>query len=141
MNRRSFLAGVGSLFAAPAIVHAGNLMPVKVIPFEPYMLLRGRHLLTDELHEVRIYDDASRVDSFISPDFFGRYIQAQSQFAGLPEEVGIAWSREGEKAMRMLEAEGTSTVAAYGEPLRLLNLSRSAPEPYAIDWNGYPVRK
>ena len=32
LARRSFLAGLGSfLIAAPAIVHAGNLMPVKAI--------------------------------------------------------------------------------------------------------------
>jgi hypothetical protein len=29
INRRGLLAGLGSLLAAPAIVHAGNLMPVK----------------------------------------------------------------------------------------------------------------
>lgn len=31
MHRRKFLVGLGSLLAAPAIVHAGNLMPVKAI--------------------------------------------------------------------------------------------------------------
>lgn len=29
--RRSFLTGLASLIAAPAIVHAGNLMPVKAL--------------------------------------------------------------------------------------------------------------
>lgn len=29
--RRSFLTGLASLLAAPAIVHAGNLMPVKAL--------------------------------------------------------------------------------------------------------------
>lgn len=32
LSRRGFLSGLGSLLAAPAIVHAGNLMPVKLIP-------------------------------------------------------------------------------------------------------------
>lgn len=31
IGRRGFLAGLGSLLAAPAIVHAGNLMPVRSI--------------------------------------------------------------------------------------------------------------
>lgn len=30
-TRRKFLTGLGSLLAAPAIVHAGNLMPVKAL--------------------------------------------------------------------------------------------------------------
>lgn len=29
LGRRSFLVGMGAMLAAPAIVHAGNLMPVK----------------------------------------------------------------------------------------------------------------
>lgn len=37
MNRRSFLAGLGSLIAAPAIVRASSLMPVRgiVMPVSP----------------------------------------------------------------------------------------------------------
>ncbi len=31
IGRRAFLTGLGSLLAAPAIVHAGNLMPVRSI--------------------------------------------------------------------------------------------------------------
>lgn len=30
IGRRSFLTGLGALLAAPAIVHAGNLMPIRV---------------------------------------------------------------------------------------------------------------
>lgn len=30
--RRKFLIGLGSMLAAPAIVHAGNLMPIKALP-------------------------------------------------------------------------------------------------------------
>ena len=33
--RRGFLAGLGSLFAAPAIVRAESLMPVKLVDFSP----------------------------------------------------------------------------------------------------------
>lgn len=31
IKRRAFLTGLGVLIAAPAIVHAGNLMPIKVM--------------------------------------------------------------------------------------------------------------
>jgi hypothetical protein len=34
MNRRGFLSGIIALAAAPAIVRAGSLMPVKVMPEE-----------------------------------------------------------------------------------------------------------
>lgn len=30
INRRGILVGVGAMLAAPAIVHAGNLMPIKI---------------------------------------------------------------------------------------------------------------
>jgi hypothetical protein len=32
MNRRGVLCGLASILAAPAIVHAGNLMPIKAMP-------------------------------------------------------------------------------------------------------------
>lgn len=35
LNRRSLITGMISLVAAPAIVRAGNLMPVKVMAAEP----------------------------------------------------------------------------------------------------------
>ena len=49
IGRRGFLAGLGSVLAAPAIVHVGNIMPV-VVPFhqrmywEVYRLGRGSSL-------------------------------------------------------------------------------------------------
>ncbi len=36
MNRRGILLGLASALAAPAIVHAGNLMPVKALKPEPF---------------------------------------------------------------------------------------------------------
>ena len=49
MNRRGFLLGLTSVLAAPAIVHAGNLMPVRA--FDPYYTryLVAYHIGTDEL--------------------------------------------------------------------------------------------
>ncbi len=35
LGRRSFLTGLGAMLAAPAIVHAGNLMPVKALKIAP----------------------------------------------------------------------------------------------------------
>jgi hypothetical protein len=35
LDRRAFLLGFGAAIAAPAIVRAGSLMPVRVIPFDP----------------------------------------------------------------------------------------------------------
>ena len=35
-SRRSFITGLVSLIAAPAIIRAGSLMPVKVMEFGPF---------------------------------------------------------------------------------------------------------
>ena len=40
-TRRKFLTGLGSLLASPAIVHAGNLMPVKALQFSGNILDGG----------------------------------------------------------------------------------------------------
>ena len=48
LNRRGLLLGLSSALAAPAIVHAGNLMPVKVVPptkVVQYLLWSEEHLL------------------------------------------------------------------------------------------------
>jgi len=42
MERRSFLTGLISLIAAPAIVRVGSLMPVKSMISEPQFLLAGQ---------------------------------------------------------------------------------------------------
>lgn len=103
MNRRKFLINAFSLVASPAIVQASSLMPIKVIPFDPYMVLRGPSLYTGEMTEVRVYDDGSLIDSFVNPDFLNRYNEAARKFMGYPS-VGIAHTREDEKAMRMVDA-------------------------------------
>lgn len=53
MIRRSFLTGLGALFAAPAIVHAGNLMPVKSIAFSHTRYLLDYDISWDQ-HFLRI---------------------------------------------------------------------------------------
>lgn len=47
MNRRGFIRGIIGLCAAPAIVRAGSLMPVKVIP--ELAVTSGNILLTPEM--------------------------------------------------------------------------------------------
>lgn len=81
MNRRGFLLGLTSALAAPAIVHAGNLMPVKI--FDPYYTryLVAYNIGTDELL-LRV-DRAlfplpnpknSRLAEVVSPEFVHRFI-------------------------------------------------------------------
>jgi hypothetical protein len=42
IHRRTFLAGLFSAFAAPAIVRAENIMPVRlIVPSPPEILVRG----------------------------------------------------------------------------------------------------
>jgi hypothetical protein len=52
-SRRGFIAGLGALFiAAPAIVRATSIMPVKAISIED--LLRDRGCCTSQTHEVQL---------------------------------------------------------------------------------------
>lgn len=100
-TRRRFLTGMASLFAAPAIVSAQNLMPVKVIPFDPYMLVRGRDILTGEMVETRIYEKAGDPFAFLSEDFYMRFGKATSLVSMSGLETAAIESRADEKAMRM----------------------------------------
>lgn len=47
IHRRSFITGLVSLVAAPAIVRAGSLMPVKVMPVELDLCAMMEALLED----------------------------------------------------------------------------------------------
>jgi hypothetical protein len=100
-TRRGFITGMASLFAAPAIVSAQNLMPVKVIPFEPYMLVRGISVVNGEWVETKIMETAGDPSAFLSEDFYrrlGREINLMSM-SGL--QTAAIESRADEKAMRM----------------------------------------
>lgn len=59
IQRRSFLIGLGSLLAAPAVVHSSNIMPIKL--FNPYYT---RYLLDYEIGSDRM---AIRVDKALHP--------------------------------------------------------------------------
>ena len=96
-TRRGFLTGMASLFAAPAIVHSGNLMPIKVLPFESYMQVEG--LSFDGERVIRkIFEDNSRPDAFVGIDFFDKYKEATRDLRSVVNAV--VTNREEEKKMR-----------------------------------------
>ena len=129
MNRRKFLINAFSLVAAPAVVQASSLMPVKVIPFDPYMVLRGPSLYTGEMMDIRVYDDGSLIDSFVNPSFLDRYNEAARKFMGYPT-VGIAHTAEEAKAMRMVEPAHPTA----WQPIR-----KDAKPFDGRDWDGSPI--
>jgi hypothetical protein len=99
-SRRGFLTGMASLFAAPAIVSAQNLMPVKVIPFEPYMLVRGRDLVTGEWVETKLMETAGDPFAFLNESFYGRLGLATNRMSMSGLQTAAIESRADEKAMR-----------------------------------------
>ena len=104
-SRRGFLTGMASLFAAPAIVSAQNLMPVKVIPFEPYMLVRGRNIAINKIVEVKLYEKAGDPFAFLSEDFYRRLGHTTSLMSLSGLQTAAIESRADEKAMRMFTHE------------------------------------
>jgi len=104
-TRRGFLTGMASLFAAPAIVSAQNLMPVKVIPFDPYMIVRGRDLATGEWIETKIMETAGDAFAFLSESFYMRLGLATNRLSLSGLQTAAIESRADEKAMRMFTHE------------------------------------
>ena len=102
-SRRGFLTGMASLFAAPAIVSAQNLMPIKVIPFNPYMLVRGRDLVTGEWVETKLMETAGDPFAFLSEGFYGRLGFATNQMSLSGLQTAAIESRADEKAMRFFQ--------------------------------------
>jgi hypothetical protein len=102
-SRRGFLTGMASLFAAPAIVSAQNLMPIKVIPFDPYMLVRGRSLITGKWIETKLTEKACDFlpFAFLSEEFHRRLGHATSLMSLSGLQTAAIESRADEKAMRM----------------------------------------
>ncbi|KPK59047.1 MAG: hypothetical protein AMJ59_12805 [Gammaproteobacteria bacterium SG8_31] len=94
---------MASLFAAPAIVSAQNLMPVKVIPFEPYMLVRGRDLVTGEWVETKLMETAGDPFAFLSEGFYMRLGLATNRLSMSGLQTAAIESRADEKAMRFFQ--------------------------------------
>jgi hypothetical protein len=104
-TRRGFLTGMASLFAAPAIVNAQNLMPIKVLPFEPYMLIRGQHLVTGDWIETKLMEKACDPFAFVSDDFYRRLGRLTSRMSMSGLQTAAIESRADEKTMRMFTHE------------------------------------
>ena len=102
-SRRGFLTGMASLFAAPAIVSAQNLMPIKVLPFEPYMLVRGISLVNGEWTETKIMEAAGDPFAFLSEDFYRRFGHATNLMFMDGLQTSAIESRADEKAMRFFQ--------------------------------------
>ena len=102
-SRRGFLTGMASLFAAPAIVSAQNLMPVKVIPFDPYMIVRGRDILTNAIIETRLYEKAGDPFAFLNDAFYTRLGKATSGLSMSGLETAAIESRADEKALKFFQ--------------------------------------
>lgn len=102
-TRRGFLTGMASLFAAPAIVSAQNLMPIKVIPFDPYMLVRGRDILTNAIIETKLYETAGDPFAFLNDAFYTRLGKATSGMSMSGLQTAAIESRADEKAMRFFQ--------------------------------------
>ena len=114
-SRRGFLTGMASLFAAPAIVSAQNLMPIKVIPFDPYMLVRGRDLVTGEWVETKLMETAGDPFAFLSEGFYGRLGFATNQMSLSGLQTAAIESRADEKAMRMFTHEQSEAFRLHHE--------------------------
>ena len=100
-SRRGFLTGMASLFAAPAIVSAQNLMPIKVLPFEPYMLVRGISVVNGEWVETKLMETAGDPFAFLNEDFYRRLGSATNLMFMDGLQTAAIESRADEKAMRM----------------------------------------
>jgi hypothetical protein len=114
-TRRSFLTGVASLFAAPAIVSAQNLMPIKVIPFDPYMLVRGRDLVTGEWVETKIFEKAGDPFAFLNEGFYGRLGLATNQMSLSGLQTAAIESRADEKATRFFQHQAPEAFRLHHE--------------------------
>ena len=102
-TRRGFLTGMASLFAAPAIVSAQNLMPVKVIPFEPFMVVRGISVVNGEWVEIKIMEAAGDPTAFLNESFYRRLGHATGDMSLRGLQTAAIESRADEKAMRFFQ--------------------------------------
>lgn len=59
-SRRGFLTGLTALVAAPAVIRVADLMPVKRVPFMPYVRLYQNSLAGEKIAEDYFYIDLSR---------------------------------------------------------------------------------
>lgn len=97
MNRRGILLGLASALAAPAIVHAGNLMPVKALLVEapkPSWIIKGFDHLGQPMTEtifplseadwLKSYLNFNRVDQILAPTPDGGHMPWSNSRFNLP---------------------------------------------------------
>lgn len=77
INRRKLLVGLGSLIAAPAVVRAASLMPVRRPPMWGPIILGTRRALFDDLREM---DDLIVNEAFFGLPIFQGYV---GEFRGI----------------------------------------------------------
>ena len=78
IERRSFLKGVAAALAAPAIVHAGNLMPIKPVQ-EALPMLREIDIVSNPEFQEFLEGMSQRMVATI---FYGNPDWEPMQFAG-----------------------------------------------------------
>jgi hypothetical protein len=59
-SRRKFLTGLTALVAAPAVIRVADLMPVKRVPFIPYVRFYQNSLAGEKIAEDYFYIDLSK---------------------------------------------------------------------------------
>jgi hypothetical protein len=72
IGRRGFLAGLGALMAAPAIVSVANIMPVKAMPSQDVLLeLIAKRMAEAERIMYRSLSEMLYGDDAVTPPNFG----------------------------------------------------------------------
>lgn len=97
MNRRGILLGLASALAAPAIVHAGNLMPIKALIIDapkPTWIMKGFDHLGQPMTEtltplseadwMKGYLNFKRVDQILAPTLDGGHMPWSNTALNLP---------------------------------------------------------
>lgn len=95
MNRRGILLGLMSALAAPAIAHAGNLMPIKALiiePVKPTWIIQGIDVYGNRVTEVIEAANAGDPEAWNSS--YGKFSSIESIHAPDPLEPSnhMLWS-------------------------------------------------
>lgn len=100
MNRRGILLGLASALAAPAIVHAGNLMPIKALPVpKPTWIIKGFDHFGQPMTETLMplseadwmkgYLNFKRVDQILAPTLDGDHMVWSGRGLGVPDRSDL----------------------------------------------------
>ena len=134
-TRRAFLTGLVSLVASPAIVRASSLMPVKVIPFEPYMLVRGKSNISDEVIERKIFEKVGDPYAFLTEDFYRRLGSVTEEMSMRGLQTSAIESREDEKALRMFIHDDPVTFQPLKKKMEPFTYSDGSVHAVPLHWS------